>query len=733
MSDIEKSKKQLIQELNDLRRKIIELEKSSAETALLEKAALQRDEDRNPEKLLGVASDTTDRKLLEEENELISHLIQMISLPDDFRGTIQSLLSTLQHWSGCESVGIRMRDGLNFPYYETRGFPASFVQLENSLCACDHNGQIICDGSGSPLLECMCGNILSGRFDPSRSFFTFGGSFWTNSTSALLASTTEADRQARTRNRCHGEGYESVALVPLKAGPQVFGLLQFNDPRPGRFTLEGIIHFEKIAQNLANALARRQAEEALRKSEENFRAIFNNSLDGIFFTSPTGPIFAANPAACQMTGWSEEEICRGGRDLIVDTTDPGLNGALQNRKQTGRFHGELNFRRKDGTVFPVELSSTEFLLSSGELRSCIIFRDITKRKRANEAVQENEERYRRLFETENDAIFLVDVEGGRFLDANPSATRLYGYTWPELMTMRHRDISAEPEKTSRAVIDEQTQIFSRMHRKKDGTIFPVNITGSYFDLKGRRVHVAAIRDISAEKKLEEQLIQAREMKLLGQLTSGLAHEVRNPLNAILVLSEALFKEIGPNPEYQPYFDHIKAQVCRLSNLMKDLLDLGKPIQHENLENISVHNLVPSVQGLWKTSSSYKTHRLLIDLSEVPEDRQLKAELLRLQQVFINLLDNAAQHSPPGSLIKIYEQKTNPGFWKILIVDQGTGIPEKNLDLIFTPFFTTRKDGTGLGLSIVKSFLESMGGKITVRNNNPPPGCTVEISLPLFKD
>ncbi len=213
--------------------------------------------------------DITARKLQEDEREQIAHFILLVNAPGDFRECISSLTASLQGWSGCEAVGIRLRAGDDYPYYESRGFPPAFVQEENHLCAYGHDGEILRDDAGNPVLECMCGNILCGRFDPAKPFFTAHGSFWTNSTTTLLASTAEADRQARTRNRCNGEGYESVALIPLRAGQQVLGLLQFNDHHPDRFTPELISRLERIADNLALALSRRQAEEELRQGRED--------------------------------------------------------------------------------------------------------------------------------------------------------------------------------------------------------------------------------------------------------------------------------------------------------------------------------------------------------------------------------------------------------------------------------------------------------------------------------
>ena len=127
-----------------------------------------------------------------------------------------------------------------------------------------------------------------------------------------------------------------------------------------------------------------QREKSLKDSEEKFRSIYDNSLDGILFTVPDGSILSANPAACQMLDCSEQELCEHGRYLVVDRQDPRLPASLEERQRTGRFRGELNYKRNDGSIFPVELSSTLFTLNNGAMRASIIFRDISERKHAEE-------------------------------------------------------------------------------------------------------------------------------------------------------------------------------------------------------------------------------------------------------------------------------------------------------------------------------------------------------------
>ena len=134
------------------------------------------------------------------------------------RQVLAEILEEIRTLSDCQSVGIRLHNNGDYPYYVHEGFPQFFIIKENTLCAVDEKGNPIRDENGNPLLECMCGNVIQGRFDPKLSFFTEKGSFWTNSTTQLLDSATKEELQGRTRNMCQYSGYESVALIPIRAG-----------------------------------------------------------------------------------------------------------------------------------------------------------------------------------------------------------------------------------------------------------------------------------------------------------------------------------------------------------------------------------------------------------------------------------------------------------------------------------------------------------------------------------
>jgi len=167
---------------------------------------------------------------------------------------LTEILEEICSLSDCQSVGIRLHDNGDYPYYVQEGFPDFFIHKENSLCAKDDEDNPIFDEDGNPLLECMCGNVLKGRFDPKLPYFTEKGSFWTNSTTQLLETTTEKERLTRTRNMCNYSGYESVALIPMRAGNITLGLIQMNDPRENMFTLKEIENYEFLADRVGSVV-----------------------------------------------------------------------------------------------------------------------------------------------------------------------------------------------------------------------------------------------------------------------------------------------------------------------------------------------------------------------------------------------------------------------------------------------------------------------------------------------
>jgi len=458
--------------------------------------------------LLLLSHDVSERKRLEEERQVTVELLQTINAAGELPALLKTVTHLLRDWSDCEAVGIRLREGSDFPYFETRGFPEEFVLAEKELCSFDCRGELVRDEQGNPVLECMCGNIICGRFDPTKPFFTSQGSFWTNSTSRLLASTTAADRQARTRNRCNGEGYESVALIPLLAGGETLGLLQFNDHQTGRFTSPKIALLERLAGSLAAALTQRKMQRILQESEERYRSLVTSSLDAVLLTQPDGDILNANQAACGMFGYSERQLIEAKRTGIVDTSDPRLPLALEERSRTGRFSGELIFVRSNGQRFTGDVSSSSFTDSQGHLRTSTVIRDTTERKRLEESAL----RFAAIVESSEDAIIGKDLNG-TITSWNHGSEVIYGYTTEEMLgrsISRLIPIHSQHELTEflEAIKSgKHIQHYETVRCRKDGTEIHVSLTISpIHDRQGNIVGASTIaRDISLRRRADEEL------------------------------------------------------------------------------------------------------------------------------------------------------------------------------------------------------------------------------------
>ena len=327
-----------------------------------------------------------ERRGAERERQVTSDFLALISANSGTRQLVEAAVRFFRGQSGCEAVGVRLKEGDDYPYYQASGFPEQFVQLENSLCIRDPDGKVQRDQAGNPDIACMCGNVICGRSDPTKPFFTSVGSFWTNDTTRLLVSTAEADRQGHTRNRCNGMGYESVALIPLGVGEQRLGLLQLNDRRKNRFTPEEIALWEKLAGYLAVALAKTRAEEALRLSEERFRTAFEDGAIPMALTAGDGELLRVNSAFCQMLGYASAELVGRNFADLTHPDDLAENHAGIQRLVSGEaatFHMEKRYIRKDGRVVWGELNTSFVRDAQGQpLHLVTHVQDITDRKQA---------------------------------------------------------------------------------------------------------------------------------------------------------------------------------------------------------------------------------------------------------------------------------------------------------------------------------------------------------------
>jgi len=238
----------LVPEIDALLARVRDMQNATAEGSPSALEGISKDID-------GVAAGLEALRSKAADLQVKGGLLELIVTVKDVDLMIERAAALLKDWADVDAVGVRLREGDDFPYFATIGFPDSFVAAESSLISTDHHGHRVRTDDGKVVLECMCGNIISGRFDPGQDFFTEGGSFWTNSTTELLRATSSLNRQGPTRNHCNAVGFESVALIPLRGNGDIFGLIQLNDYRCDRFTAEGIALLEDLASYVAAAIA----------------------------------------------------------------------------------------------------------------------------------------------------------------------------------------------------------------------------------------------------------------------------------------------------------------------------------------------------------------------------------------------------------------------------------------------------------------------------------------------
>jgi PAS domain S-box-containing protein len=334
----------------------------------------------------------------------------------------------------------------------------------------------------------------------------------------------------------------------------------------------------------------------------------------------------------------------------------------------------------------------------------------------------------------SEAIFWIRPDSS-ISDVNEALCLMLGYTREELQGLKIYEIdSSTSTDTQPGFWRELRERGSMTHesalRAKSGRMVPVEINVNYMVIDGLEFNCAFVRDITERKQLERKLQEAERLKLVGQLVLGVAHEVRNPLNGIMVVTEALYEDLGRNPEYATHVEHIRSQVKRLAELVRDLLDMGKPLDPARLRRDSVKTVCEAAVRLWKTTADDAAGNVELVCEDKGEGTPILADNARLQQVFINLLDNAVQQSPPGAKVRVEIWKPEDGYVSIRVIDHGQGFSPEAEAKLFQPFFTTRKGGTGLGLCIVQRVVNDHGGNISITRNHPLPGCTVEVRLPV---
>ncbi len=342
-----------------------------------------------------VFSDITEKKGAEVFKDVSREVLRVLNVSGEMQDSVQGVDAVLKKYTGFDAVGIRLQDGDDFPYVAQQGFPDDFLLTENTLVERVKDGGLCRNKDGSVCLGCTCGLVISGKTDPSNPLFTPGGSFWTNDSLPLLKLPPDQDLGLHPRNQCIHHGYASVALVPIRNKEKIIGLIQFNDRRKGRFTPQGIALLEGIAAHIGAALMRKQAEVALRESENKFKNLVETSYDWIWEIDAQGIYTYVSPRIKDVLGYEvSEAMGKTPFDFLIEEEKVSVRKFFEELLvKREAFHGYENTNRhKDGHLVYLETSGVPVMGEDGRIQGYRgIDRDITERRRMTEALKKSYE------------------------------------------------------------------------------------------------------------------------------------------------------------------------------------------------------------------------------------------------------------------------------------------------------------------------------------------------------
>lgn len=446
--------------------------------------------------------------------------------------SIQRIVAAIRTALGFDAVGIRLRLGEGFPYYAQQGFEPEFLLAENTLLARNLAGDVCRDEQGRPVLECICGVVLSGNTDATSSTITANGSFWmTHGADSPGFPGALPGRLVGARNRCLDCGVRTMALIPIRANHEIIGLLQLSDRIEARLNAKTLQALEGLCCGIGLALARRQTEEALRRLEARQRAMISNISDVIAVVDQDGKVRYKSDNVERWFGWLPSEVI--GNSAIANIHPGDLDivqhvfGSLMNEPGT-TVTGECRYRCKDGCYKWIEISATN-LLENPHINGILLnYRDISDRK-------QKDERLRLLSATidvVSDSIYWIDREG-RLIYVNPAGCGKVGYSQEELSKMYVFDVNPRvtPERWRTLwQLHRETLVFTSVtvNRDRAGREFPVEIASAYVALDGREYIAGFARDITDRQQAEDalQMSEKRYRLLFMNMTEGFAlHEM----------------------------------------------------------------------------------------------------------------------------------------------------------------------------------------------------------------
>jgi PAS domain S-box-containing protein len=527
----------------------------------------------------------------------------------------------------------------------------------------------------------------------------------------------------------------ATMLAPIRKGEQVIGILFIQNHAPGAYIERDLEMLQTLADQCSGALERVRAREQLIESEQRFRDLFDNSPDAIFVENFDGTILDVNFAACVLHGLTREQLV--GKNAINDLVPPQRRDDAR-RDFQNLAAGKLSWVEgesltSDGRNIPVEVRAGR-VEYGGKPALLLHVRDITERRATETALQSSEALFRSVWENSVDGMRLMD-ENGLVIAVNDAYCRLVDLEAQKLEGKPFTLVYAESENPGEILAHHREHFASRSSDHKvvrqyllhNGNAVSFEITSSFIEAHGRPLMMLSLfRDVTMQRRLEEQLRQSQKMEAIGQLAGGVAHDFNNILTVIhghasLLLASGL-DDTGARSAQQ-----ITSAAERAAGLTRQLLTFSRRqlIQPKKLDmNKVVGNMTDMLGRILGEDVS-----LQLNYSQSPAT--VEADAGMMEQVLLNLAVNARDAMPRGgqlgvriSIVEVNEvhvqrhPEARVGtFVCVSKSDTGCGIPAENLSRIFEPFFTTKEigKGTGLGLATVYGIVKQHQGWIEVES------------------
>ncbi len=498
---------------------------------------------------------------------------------------------------------------------------------------------------------------------------------------------------------------------------------------------------------------RKRTQEELKKSEEKYRTILENIEEGCYEVDLAGNFTFFNDSIQKILGYDRDELFgMNNRQYTDQENAKKLYQAFNKVFTTGRPTKEFDWRiiRKDGSERYVEASVSLLRDSEGEPMGFRgIVRDITERKEAEEALRESKEKYRLLVDHAHDGIFIA--QHGLIKFQNPKAQEILGCSAHELPETPFIDL-VHPEdrrllpkrQESRHKVEDIPSTYSVRITKKSSEELWVQINGVDIKWEGEPATLNFVRDITFEKRLEAQLLQAQKMEAIGTLAGGIAHDFNNILSSVIGYTELAIEEVSKGGLLHSNLQEVLKAGRRARDLVRQILAFSRQSDQE-LKPLEISPIIKETLKLLRASLpstiDIKQH-IGANLGTVMTDPT------HVNQILMNLCTNAAHAMREnGGILDVSLEKVGNGtdlgvrfaglssgpYLKLAVSDNGHGMAPEVKERIFDPYFTTKEkgEGTGLGLAMVHGIVKSHGGTITVYSE-PDMGSTFHVYLPIME-